>query len=151
MDPRSHATPGELVQQFRWAERAAQDVAESREAIEEMDKLQAELDKHSPLGRSGLVEAKKAASAAAAQIMNGPPGATDQGLHAAAEGLAAAFSAIESGDRMPPSQAIALYRQSSTIFNRRLADWNTFKTHTLPELNRELERSGDAAIVLPKS
>ena len=50
------------------------------------------------------------------------------GLERATAGLAAALAVVESGDRAVPSQAIALYHESSEAMKLRMTDWNHVKT-----------------------
>jgi photosystem II stability/assembly factor-like uncharacterized protein len=116
MDPRSHATAAELAQQFQWAARASADLARAREAEEQIAHLQAQL-------ATSPHRDQAQANQALAEILTGPADHPAQGLRYAAAGLSAAFSAIESADRTPPAQAIALYQDSAKLLNARLRDW----------------------------
>ena len=42
-------------------------------------------------------------------------------------GLASALRVVESGDRAVPSQAIAVYKESSQHAKARIAEWTRFK------------------------
>jgi len=70
------------------------------------------------------------------------------GLESASTGLASALAVVESGDRAVPSQAIALYHESSQAMKLRIADWNLFKTTQLPQLNQHLRKENIAPIVI---
>lgn len=113
MDPRSGATAAELAQRFLWAKRAHDDWTRAEQTQTEL---------------------------AAAQKQNAnlhPPDELIAGLHAAAEGLSAAFAAMESAERTPPSQAIALYQQSSNALKARLAEWSAWKARALPPVHSQ--------------
>jgi hypothetical protein len=55
---------------------------------------------------------------------------------------------VESSDRAVPSQAIALYHESSEGLRLRLAEWNHVKTNWLPQLNLHLREGNLAPIVI---
>ena len=58
--------------------------------------------------------------------------------------MASALRAVESGDRAVPSQAIAVYKESSQQLKARIAEWTSFKQVKLPPLNQKL-REGNLA------
>jgi hypothetical protein len=58
------------------------------------------------------------------------------------------LAVVESSDRAVPSQAIALYHESSEALKLRIADWNHVKTNWLPQLNLHLREGKLAPIVL---
>jgi len=70
------------------------------------------------------------------------------GLENANAGLTSALAVVESGDRAVPSQAIALYHESSQALKLRLADWNHVKTNWLPQLNQHLRQGNMAPIAI---
>jgi hypothetical protein len=70
------------------------------------------------------------------------------GLENASAGLTSALAAVESGDRAVPSQAIALYHESSQALKLRTADWNHVKTNWLPQLNQHLRQKNMTPIVI---
>ena len=53
--------------------------------------------------------------------------------------LASSLRVVESGDRAVPSQAIAVYKESSQPIKARIADWLRFKQTRLPQLNQLLQ------------
>ncbi len=149
MDPRSPATPAVLTVQFQWAQRAFDDMVDARKAILQLQSLETRLSKAS----QQLDPAKRdtAVAIASAQkhvvvILSQEGGAADLSLQEASRALTAALNGIESADRTPPSQLIALYQQASAAAKARLAEWATFEQQTLPALNRQLEAAGIARI-----
>jgi photosystem II stability/assembly factor-like uncharacterized protein len=117
MDPRSRATPADLAQQFRWAHRAFEDLIGATEAVAEVDSLKKHLGDMQPQ----LDEKQKASLDAVAE-----------GLHSAVTGLTAALNALESADRSPPSQVIALYLESAKTLKSKLAEWEALKRARVP-------------------
>ncbi len=98
MDPRSRATASDLAQQFHWAQLAFEDLHRAREALATIAGL-----------RKQLQDVNQLTTVA-------------EGLRSSASGLASALSAIESADRTPPSQAVAVYLQSAKSLKERLSD-----------------------------
>lgn len=147
MDPRIRATPAELQDQFRWGQRAFDKVIEGRQGVLQIQALQLALDKiHS--SEASLTAAVKTAQENSGRILTGAELGRDQGLQTASRSFSIVLSAVESADRTPPAQVIELYRQSETILQARLAEWNRFKKNTLPDLNRRLQSAGLAVIQL---
>ncbi len=112
MDPRSRATIADLTQQFLWAQRAFGDMLRARKAASEVDSL------------------KKQISDTKAQLNQQQKSSLDaiaEGLHSSVTELTAALNALESADRTPPSQVIALYLESSKALKTNLADWNKLR------------------------
>jgi photosystem II stability/assembly factor-like uncharacterized protein len=105
MDPRSRATPADLAQQFLWAHRAFTDMLRARKAVTEIDSLKLQLGQQQ---KSSLDEVAK-------------------GLRVCVTGLTAALNALESADRTPPSQVIALYLESAKTLKTKLADWDKLR------------------------
>jgi hypothetical protein len=112
MDPRSRATAADLIQQFRWAQRALEDLIRARKVVAEVDSLKKHLGDMQPK----LDEKQKASLDAVAE-----------GLSSAVTGLTAALNALESADRTPPSQVLALYLESAKTLKTKLADWEALK------------------------
>jgi hypothetical protein len=55
---------------------------------------------------------------------------------------------VESGDREVPSQAIAVYQESSQQVKVGIADWNNFKQTKLPQLNQRLRDANLAPVAI---
>jgi hypothetical protein len=70
------------------------------------------------------------------------------GLQSAYAGLASALRVVEGGDRAVPSQAIAVYRESSQQVRARVAEWIQFKQTTLVQLNGQLRKAKFAPIAI---
>ena len=62
--------------------------------------------------------------------------------------LASALRVVEGGDRAVPSQAIAVYRESSRQVKAGIADWATFKRTKLYQLNQRLHETNLAPIAI---
>jgi len=83
------------------------------------------------------------------QILVGSESPTNAtGLENASSGLTSALAVVESGDRAVPSQAVALYHESSQALKLRIADWNHFKTTRLPQLNQQLHQGNMPPIAI---
>ncbi|HEY7302927.1 MAG TPA: hypothetical protein VH601_02345 [Bryobacteraceae bacterium] len=149
MDPRSHATAAELAAQFQWARRTFEDMIAAKKSVAEITGLQNGLAKAKShiAGRvaPALVQINTADDKLS-QILTGDHDSPDQGLEFANRALTAALTSLESADRTPPSQVIALYLQASRTLKARLADWTAFKHSTLPALNGQLRSAGLPAI-----
>jgi len=150
MDPRSRATQAELREQFDWAQRAFKDLVMARTTAARIEALQAELTKNGEARSPAVADAIKAVAKKAGDILTAGGNKPEQGLQAATRGLTAAFNALESADRMPPSQVVALYTQSAKILRDRLTDWNAVKERALPNLNQQLRTAGLPPVSQPK-
>jgi hypothetical protein len=60
--------------------------------------------------------------------------------------LLAALRVVEGGNRETPPQVIELYRQSKQALEQRAAEWQKLKTSELPQVNLELQKSGEKLI-----
>ena len=150
MDPRCRASKLELLEQFRWAQRVFEDLVVARRTVAQIQALEAELHKRSEQKSPATEEAIKTAIQTAGEIRTGGTAKPEQGLEAATRGLTAAFTALEGADRTPPSQVVALYRESATILKARLSEWAEFKARTLTALNTQIQAAGSAPLALPK-
>ena len=117
--------------------------------------------------RSSLAEAQQTQAARSAEvktaltesqssldkILTGKEKSQEQGhgLQDAYKDLASALRVVEGGDRVVPSQAIALYTESSQQLKARITEWTTFKQTRLPDLNRQLRQANLAPIVIADS
>jgi hypothetical protein len=70
------------------------------------------------------------------------------GLQEAYTGLASALQVAEGGDRAVPSQAIAVYEESSQRVKARIVEWTAFKQTRLPQLNQKLREANLAPIAI---
>jgi hypothetical protein len=153
MDPRSPATTRDLEQQLELGRQIFAETISSRQALAEIRSVQKQLsDLEQKLGadhadlKSNI--SKLEANIRQIQTGSGDPANSSIGLQKASTGLASALAVVESGDRPTPSQALALYHESSQALKLRLADWNQFKTTRLPQLNQQLRQENMTPIAI---
>jgi photosystem II stability/assembly factor-like uncharacterized protein len=153
MDPRSEATRDSLAQQLQLGQKIFAEVQDARRVLAEISvvqkqltDMQKKLGEQNPAVKAALAEAQAeigriVSNKEAAQ--NGPAG-----LQEAFTGLTSALRAVESGDRGVPSQAIAVYGESSARVKARMAEWTAFKQTKLPTLNHKLREGKLAPIAI---
>jgi len=150
MDPRSQATPEVLAQQVELGLQMFGESIEARRAMAEIASVQKQLaDIRQKVGQEKRAQPSKKlkqaladAESAIVAIMSGG----SAGLQDAYTGLASALRVVETGDRAVPSQAIAVYEQSSKQIKARIVDWSEFKKAKLATLNQQLGQSQMAPI-----
>ncbi|HEV3513727.1 MAG TPA: hypothetical protein VGS05_18620 [Candidatus Sulfotelmatobacter sp.] len=152
MDPRSPATPEILHQQLQLGQQIFAETLEARRALAEIGSLQKQLaDREQKLGQTNS-EIKSALADARTEIskIEANPGEVGQasGLRDAFADMASALRVVESGDRAMPSQAIAVYNQSSQRVKIAIGEWGEFKTTKLPRLNQKLSEANVAPIAI---
>jgi len=163
MDPRSSATAEVLTQQLQLGQQIFGETVEARRALAEIGSVQKQLaDTQQKLGQQkpGAQNAELKAALAEAQsgigkiltnkILMKKEHAADEGpgLQDAYTGLASALRVVESGDRAVPSQAIAVYRESSQQVKAGIAEWARFKQTRLAQLNQRLRDANLAPIAI---
>lgn len=158
MDPRASATPEELTQQLQLGQQIFGETIEARRALAEIGSVQKQLTDiqlkviQQKLGaqngqlKSALTEAQSSID----MILTNKEHLVDDGpgLQDAYTGLASALRVVESGDRAVPSQAIAVYKESSQQIKPRVAEWVQFKQTRLPQLNQQLRDANLAPIAI---
>ncbi len=149
LDPRSRATRAELTEQFEWAQRVFRDLVAARRTANQLEAFEAQAAKSAEAKVPGIADAAKAVAARAGAILTGGNGKPEEGLQTVTRGLTAAFSALESANRTPPAQVIALYQQNATALKRCLTDSNALMGSTVPSLNRQLRGAGLPEIRTP--
>jgi len=150
MDPRSPATPETLAQQLQLGQQIYGEVMEARRVLAEMVSIQKQLagtqqklalekseTQNAPL-KTALAEAQSEIGRILKNNNKDRAADVDPGLKEAYTGLASALRVVESGDRAAPSQAIAVYQESSRHVKARIAQWDRFKQTQLEQLNRHL-------------
>jgi photosystem II stability/assembly factor-like uncharacterized protein len=142
MDPRSGATRAELLAQFDWAQRAFKDLVLARRTAAQLEAVQAQLAANAEGKSTAIAESSKTVGMRAGEILAGKDQATGAGLQATVRSLTAAFNALESADRTPPSQVITLYNESHKTLTARLADWEALRRGLLASLNQQLRDAG---------
>jgi photosystem II stability/assembly factor-like uncharacterized protein len=161
MDPRSPATPGELQQQLQLGQKIFAEAIEARRAIAEIGSVQKQLvDIEQKLGgRNPTLKAALAgAQSVIAKTLTNKESTEKQstekeagGLQEAYQDLASALHVVEGGDRTVPSQAIALYKESSARVKEGIFQWTTFKQTKLPQLNQQLREGGVTQVAISES
>ena len=155
MDPRSSATPEILHKQLQLGQQIFAETLEARRALAEIASLQKQLaDREQNLGDNNS-DIKSALADAQTEISNieAKPRAVGQasGLQDAFADLASALRVVEGGDRAVPSQAIAVYNESSQRLKIAIAEWSEFKTTKLRRLNQKLSEQNFAPIAISES
>jgi len=158
MDPRSPATSEVLAQQLQLGRRIFAETVEARRALAEIGSVQkqlADIQQKLPQQKSEaqgaqLKLALSEAQSAIGKILTNKERAADAGpgLQDAYTGLASALRVVEGGDRAVPSQAIAVYQESSQQIKARIADWAHFKQTRLAQLNQQLREAKLAPIAI---
>lgn len=158
MDPRSPATPELLAQQLQLGRKIFGETIEARRALAEIGSVQKQLaDIQQKLGQqkpgepsAQLKSVLAEAQSAIGKILTSKERAADEGpgLQDAYAGLASALRVIENGDRAVPSQAIAVYTESSHQVKARIAEWARYKQTRLAQLNQQLREANIASIAI---
>src|SRR5580693_2990342 len=152
MDPRSPATPEILLQQLQLGQQIFAETMEARRALAEIGSLRKQLlDVAQKVGAkdSAIKLALADAQTEISKIETRPGGvAQAAGLQDAFADMASALRVVEVGDRAVPSQAIAVYHESSEQVKIAIAEWSEFKTTKLRRLNQQLSEAGLAPIVI---
>jgi photosystem II stability/assembly factor-like uncharacterized protein len=157
MDPRSPATPEVLAQQLHLGQQIFAETIEAHRALAEivsvqkqLADIQQKLEQNKLEARSTTLKAALAeAQSGIARILTNKEQATeDPGLKDAYTALASALRVVESGDRTVPSQAIALYKESSPQVKARIAEWIRFKQTRLVQLNQQLREADFSPIAI---
>ncbi|HEY6370475.1 MAG TPA: hypothetical protein VIX37_07845 [Candidatus Sulfotelmatobacter sp.] len=151
MDPRSPATPELLAQQLQLGQQIFAETTEPRRALAEIASvqkrfadIQKRLEQEPSTAQNAQIKSaiSDAQSAIARIVMNKEHLAeAGPGLQDAYAGLVSALRVVESGDRAVPSQAIAVYKESSQQVKTRIAEWTRFKQTNLVQLNKKLREA----------
>jgi len=158
MDPRSPATSEVLAHQLKWGRQMFGEAIEARRALAEiasvqkhLAEVQQKLGQQKVTSQSGQLKSALAeAESAIGKILTNKEHAADEspGLQDAYAGLASALRVVESGDRAVPSQAIAVYQESTPQVKARIAEWARFKQTRLSQLNQQLREANSAPIAI---
>jgi len=153
MDPRSPATPTMLEQQLQLGQKIFAEEIEARRVLAEIGSVKKKLaDAEQKLGEKNqeLKSALADAQTEIAKILSNkettqhrPAGLQDGYLE-----LASALRVVEGGDRAVPSQATAVYKESSPQVKEGIAVWARFKQMKLPQLNQKLREATLAPIAI---
>jgi hypothetical protein len=152
MDPRSPATTEILEKQLQLGRQIFAETVEARRTLTEIASIQKRLaDIEQNLGGQNptLKSALAGALSEISTLLNKKVAPeAEVGLQGAFTDLASALHVVESGDRAVPSQAIAVYKESSQRVKAGIAAWTTFKQSSLIQLNQKLKEANIAAIAI---
>jgi len=154
MDPRSPATQEVLQRQLQLSQQIFAEALEARRTLAEIVSVQKKLaDDEQKLGEQNptLKSALASAQSEIAKILSNNKEITRQSpgaLQEAYTGLVSALHVVEGGDRAVPSQAIALYKESSQGVKAGIEEWITFKQMKLPQLNQKLREGSLSPITI---
>jgi photosystem II stability/assembly factor-like uncharacterized protein len=153
MDPRSPATPRDLEQQLQLGRQIFAEAVRGRRALAQIRSVQkqlSDLDQKLDGAHADLKSTISRLETEIRQILADTEGSASNaiGLENASAGLTSALAVVESGDRAAPSQAVALYHESSQALKLRIADWNHFQTTRLPQLNQQLHQGNMPPIAI---
>jgi photosystem II stability/assembly factor-like uncharacterized protein len=155
MDPRSPATSDVLKQQFQLGQQIFAETIAARHALVEIGSVQKQLTdtQQKPGAQSAQLQSALAeAQTAIDKILtnkdhtSSESSAKSSGLQNAYAALASALHVVENGDRVVPSQVIAVYRESSLQVKASIAEWERFKHTQLDQLNLKLREANVAPI-----
>ena len=153
MDPRSPATAEILAEQLRLGRQIFGETIEARRALAETGSVQkqlAEIEQELTAQNAPLKPALAEVQSAIGKILTNKEHTAGEGagLQDAYTGLASALRVVENGDRAVPSQAIAVYNESSAQIKARIAEWARFKETRLVQLNQQLREAGLASVAI---
>jgi photosystem II stability/assembly factor-like uncharacterized protein len=153
MDPRSPATPEMLREQLQIGQKMFAETLEARRALAEiasvqkqLSDLEQKLDEKNATIKPALAEAESEIS----KIVKEKANTQEQsgGLQDAYGDLVSALRVVEGGDRTVPSQAMAVYNESSKRVQAAVDEWSNFKSHQLSQLNQKLSEGSLAPITI---
>jgi photosystem II stability/assembly factor-like uncharacterized protein len=153
MDPRCTATPAIFERQLELGLKMFAEARAARRALGEIASVRKELTgirQKIGEGNGAVTSAIAEAQAEITKIVTNQESAPGEpgGLQAAFTGLGSALRVVESGDREVPSQAVALYQESSERAKVGIAAWEKFKQTTLRELNLKLQENNIAPVTV---
>jgi len=146
MDPRSPATSDVLQQQLQLGKQIYTEILKARRVLAEISLVQKQLaDAEHKLGEqnAALKLALADGQSEITKILTEEKlPQTSGGLQEGSTALASALHVVEGGDRAVPSQAIAVYKESSRRVKKGIEAWTVFKQTNLPKLNQALREAG---------
>ena len=165
MDPRSSATAAILEQQFQLGRQIFDETIEARRALAEINSIQKQLSDIQTMLGPQTAHLKSILAEVQSEMDNilgdkdkdkdrdkadkeDRKGRNNPGLQDSNTALASALAVVEGGDRTTPSQAIAVYKESSQQVKTRIAEWSRFKQTKLEQLNQQLREAKLAPIAI---
>jgi hypothetical protein len=142
-----------LTQQLQLGRQMFGETVEARRALAEIASVQKQLGDIQQKLTSQSAQLKTAleeGQSGISKILTNKEHAANEGpgLQDAYAGLASALRVVEGGDRAVPSQAIAVYQESSQQVKARIAEWVRFKQTRLAQLNQQLREANFAPIAI---
>jgi hypothetical protein len=126
---------------------------EARRALAEISSIQKQIsdaqrmpEGQNPELKSALAEVGSGMTKILTRKDNDPE--RTAGLQEAYNDLASALRVVEGGDRGVPSQAIAVYKESSQQVKACIGEWAAFKQTKLPPLNQQLRERNLSPIAI---
>jgi photosystem II stability/assembly factor-like uncharacterized protein len=154
MDPRTSATPATLAVRFQTGKEILLASLQSRKALAEINSVQEQMDTISkliPADNSALKGEVVTLETSLRSLM----GRDDQGLDpdkwslvTANSGLNSALGVVDVSERVPPSQAMEVYRMAKKSAAINEARWTAIKTHELSDLNQHLQAANVTPIAI---
>jgi hypothetical protein len=145
MDPRSPASAEVLARQFQLGKKIFGETMEARRTLAEIGSVQkqiSDLQKKLTAQASPLKLELAEVQSGIERILKNKEHVTEgPGLQDAYTALATALRVAEGGDRAAPSQAVAVYEESSRQVKARIAEWTRFKQTRVQQLNQQLRAS----------
>jgi hypothetical protein len=152
MDPRSPATSKILAQQFQLGQQIFDATLQARRVLAEIRSVQKQLtgaEERASTDQNAALKATLAeAQSGLSKLLRNKEDQQKLGIEDAYKNLASALRVVEGGDRAAPSQAIAVYRESSEQIGARMSEWTAFKQKKLLELNEQLRQSNLTPIAI---
>ena len=152
MDPRSPATSKILAQQFQLGQQIFDATLQARRVLAEIRSVQKQLtgaqERASTEQNAALKSTLAEAQSGLSKLLRNREDQQKLGIEDAYKNLASALRVVEGGDRAVPSQAIAVYKESSEQISARMSEWTAFKQRKLPELNEQLRQSNLTPIAI---
>jgi hypothetical protein len=156
MDPRSPATSEILQQQLQLGQRIFVEAMEARRVLAEIGGVKKKLAEAEQKVGENNQELKSAVADAQKEIAKiltkkEPNQRQPGGLQGGYVELTSALRVVEGGDRAVPSQATAVYKESSSKVTEGIADWARFKQMKLPPLNEKLREASLTPIAISEN
>jgi photosystem II stability/assembly factor-like uncharacterized protein len=159
LDPRVKTPRPGLEQQLRLSQQAAEGMAESFDALEQLGRLRAQIK--DLRARQGIAPAlsdalasldKKAAALegeGGQRGPGGPPASAQPGLSQVHSSLATLLDVLQQADAAPTTQGVAASADLQQKLRTLMSGWNDLKGRDVQALNAQLRAAGLQPLVLP--
>lgn len=118
-------------------------MAEIKSTQKQLDEIQQKMKQQSGAQNAKIKSAVVDVQSAIENILTNKKDTDDPGLglQEAYANLGSAFRVVKTGDRAVPSQAIAVYNESSQQVKGRITEWERVKQTRLTQLNEQLRKA----------